>query len=162
MKAVVGTVIAVVLAGLIAAGCGGSSSSKHKTKTAAHHSTTTTNTSTGASAATATTPTVSSGPVHATLKGENHTPIAGKPWTYTVRATSASGKPLSGTVETEFAFAGTVVGRESPPVHKLKNGVLHDKITFPSSAVGHPITLVTVVRTSAGSVALGWPVSARK
>jgi hypothetical protein len=76
--------------------------------------------------------------------------------------TAASGSALSGTVETEFAFAGTVVGRESPPIHPLKNGVLHDTITFPSSAVGHPITLVTVIRTSAGSVALGWPVTAAK
>ncbi len=161
MRAIVGTAIAVVLAGLALAGCG---SSNHKTATAAHHTTATktTRASTGASAATATTPTVTSGPVHATLRGENHTPTAGKKWSYTVTATSSSGKPLTGIVETEFAFAGVVVGHESPPVHKLKHGVLHDKVTFPSSSVGHPLTLVTVIRTSAGSVALGWPVTAHK
>jgi hypothetical protein len=84
----------------------------------------------------------------------------GKHWVYTVHVTDASGKPLSGTVDTEFAFAGTVVGHEVPPTHRLKDGVLHDKITFPSSSVGHPITLVTVIHTAAGSVALGWPVTA--
>ncbi len=159
MRPIVGTGTALVLAGLAAVGCG---SSKRPTATAAHHAPRTVHAASGASAATATTPTVSSGPVHATVRGENHTPTAGKVWRYVVRATSASGKPLSGTVETDFAFAGTVVGRESPPIHKLKNGVLHDKITFPSSAVGHTITLVTVIRTSQGSVALGWPVTARK
>jgi hypothetical protein len=159
MRPIVGTGTALVLAGLAAVGCG---SSKHHTSTAAHHATRAVHAPAAASAATATSPTVSSGPVHATFSAENHTPTVGKVWRYTVRATSASGKPLSGTVETEFAFAGTVVGRESPPTHKLKNGVLHDKITFPSSAIGHTVTLVAVIRTGVGSVALGWPVTARK
>lgn len=160
MKATVGTVIAVVVAALTVAGCGGSKS-KHST-TATHTTTSTSHTSTAASAGSATTPTVTSGPVHASIHGASHSPVVGKKWVYTVHATDASGKPLSGTVKTEFAFAGTVVGTESPPFHRLKNGVLHDTIEFPSSAVGHPITLVTVVRTSAGSVAVGWPVTAHK
>ena len=148
MKATVGTVIAVVVAGLTAAGCGGS---KPKPATTTTHTTTSTSHAAGGiSAATTTSPTV------------NHAPAVGTHWAYTVHATGASGKPLSGKVDTEFAFAGTVVGHEAPPVHRLKNGVLHDTIKFPSSAIGHPITLVTVIRTSAGSVALGWPVTATK
>jgi hypothetical protein len=167
MKAIVGTVIAVVVAALTAAGCGGSKSkpgttTTHATTTTTSHATSTSHAAGGASAATATTPTVTSGPVHASLHGANHAPIVGKHWAYTVHATAAGGKPLSGTVETEFAFAGTVVGREAPPIHRLKDGVLHDTIEFPSSAVGHPITLVTVIRTNAGSVALGWPVTATR
>lgn len=160
MKAIVGTVIAVVVAGLTAAGCGGSKP-KHGT-TATHPTTSTTHASGAASAGTASTPTVTSGPVHASLHGANHRPIVGTHWVYTVHVTDASGKPLSGTVDTEFAFAGTVVGHEAPPVHRLNDGVLHDKITFPPSSVGHPITLVTVVHTTAGSVALGWPVTATR
>jgi hypothetical protein len=148
-----------LVAGLTVASCGGSES-KHRTTT--HTTTPTSHTSRSASAATATTPTITSGPVHASLHGANHSPTVGKHWAYSVHATSVHGKPLSGTVETEFAFAGTVVGREKPPVHRLKNGVLHDTISFPSSAVGHPITLVTVIRTGVGSVALGWPVTAIK
>jgi hypothetical protein len=102
---------------------------------------------------------VATGPVHATLQGPNHAPTAGKLWHYTVRVTDASGKPLDGSVETEFTFAGQVVGKETPPIHRLRHGVLHDAVTFPADAVGHPLALATVVRTSAGSVALGWPVS---
>jgi hypothetical protein len=161
MKAIVGTVIAVVVAGLTAAGCGGSKS-KHGTTTTHTTASTSHASGGGASAATATTPTVTSGPVHASLHGANHAPTVGKHWVYTVHATTASGKPLSGRVETDFAFAGTVVGHESPPIHRLKDGVLHDTITFPSSAIGHPITLVTVIHTNAGSVALGWPVTATR
>jgi hypothetical protein len=160
MKVIVGTVIAVVVAGLTAAGCGGSKPKPATTTT--HTTTSTSHAGGGISAATATTPTVTSGPVHASLHGANHAPTVGTHWAYTVHATAASGKPLSGKVDTEFAFAGTVVGHEAPPVHRLKNGVLHDTIKFPSSAIGHPITLVTVIRTSAGSVALGWPVTATK
>lgn len=160
MKAIVGTVIAVVVAGLTAAGCGGSGS-KHST-TATHTTNTASHASGSASAATATTPSVSSGPVHATFHAPNHTPTVGKKWMYTVRVTDASGKPLTGTIDTEFSFAGTVVGHENPPIHRLKDGLLRDTIEFPSSAVGHPITLVTVIHTSAGSVALGWPVTASK
>jgi hypothetical protein len=160
MKAIVGTVIAVVVAGLTAAGCGGSKSKPATTTT--HTTTSTRHAAGGESAATATSPTVTSGPVHASLHGANHAPTVGKHWAYTVHATAASGKPLSGRVDTEFAFAGTVVGHEAPPIHRLKDGVLHDTITFPSSAVGHPITLVTVIRTNTGSVALGWPVTATK
>jgi hypothetical protein len=160
MKAIVGTVIAVVVAGLTAAGCGGSKP-KHSTSTTRTTTTSTTHASTSANPATATTPTVTSGPVHATLHGANHSPTVGKHWAYTVHATDASGKPLSGTVRTVFVFSGTVVGHETPPIHQLKNGVLHDTIEFPASAVGHPITLVTVIHTSAGSVALAWPVTAK-
>jgi hypothetical protein len=160
MKATVGTVIVVLVAALTAAGCGGSKS-KHSTSTT-HATTSTSHASGNANAATATSPTVTSGPVHASLHGANHSPIVGTHWVYTVHATDASGKPLSGTVETDFVFAGTVVGHEAPPFHRLKDGVLHDTIEYPSSSVGHPITLVTVIHTSAGSVALGWPVTARR
>jgi hypothetical protein len=55
-----------------------------------------------------------------------------------------------------------VMGKETPPVHPLKGGVLHDSLTYPAAAVGHPIVLVTVIHTSAGSVALGWSVTVGK
>jgi hypothetical protein len=157
----VGAAILVLTAGPLLAACGGSS--KHTTTKAKTTAPTSTAPAPSASPATATTPTVTSGPVHATLHGANHTPAAGKAWDYSVHATDASGKPLSGTVETEFVVPGIgVVGKETPAVHPLKNGVLSDNVTFPAAAVGHPIYLVTVVRTSAGSVALGWSVSVKR
>jgi hypothetical protein len=145
---------------LVAAACG---SSKSKTSSSSTSTAKTTAAAPSANPTTATTPTVTSGPVHATLHGANHAPVAGKNWTYTVHVTDASGKPLTGTVETDFVVAGLgVVGKETPAVHKLKNGTLSDTLQFPSDAVGHPITLVTVVHTSAGAVALGWPVNVSK
>jgi hypothetical protein len=161
MKAVARTLVAVVLAGFTVAGCGGSSS-KPSSTTNQKTTTTSTHPTPAANPGTATSPTATTGPVRASLKGATHTPTAGKSWAYTVRVTDAGGKPLSGTVDTEFTFAGLVVGHESPPLHKFTNGVLRDKVSFPASAVGHPLTVVAVVRTAAGSVALGWPVNVKK
>jgi hypothetical protein len=101
---------------------------------------------------------VTTGPVHAVLSAANHSPVVGKPWPYSVRATTAAGQPLSGSVLVEFTFAGAVVGTDHPPVHPLRHGRWHDTLTFPAAAVGHPLVLQVVVRTSAGSVTLGWPV----
>ena len=102
------------------------------------------------------------GPVHATFSAPTHRPVATKNWTYTVTATDAQGHPLSGTTLTEFAFQGMVVGRETPPIHTLTDGHLKDTIQFPKMAIGQPIELQVVVRTSKGSVTLHWPVSVQK
>jgi hypothetical protein len=139
---------AVFVLGLSACGGGSTSSSSHS----ASASTSKTN-----SVATSTAP-AGGGAMDAVLTGQNHAPKATKPWFYTVRVTSAQGKPLTGTVETEFAFGGQVVGRESPPTHQLKNGVLKDEVEFPKQAIGQPIALQVVVHTSAGSKTLDWPV----
>lgn len=142
------------------AACGGSKSTTSSSSTSTAK---TTAAAPSANPATATRPTVASGSVHATLHGANHAPVANKNWAYTVHVTDASGKPLAGTVETDFVVSGLgVVGKETPAVHKLKNGTLSDTLQFPPDAVGHPITLVTVVHTSAGAVALGWPVNVSK
>ena len=103
-----------------------------------------------------------SGGLHASFHGQDHNPRAGQNWNYSVLATDASGNALSGTVETEFAFNGTVVGRESPATHPLKNGRLDDILTFPARAVGFPLSVQVVVHTSAGSVTLDWPVKTRR
>jgi hypothetical protein len=155
-------VIAPVAVALLlgASACGGAKSKTTKSSTSTAASTAA---PASANPTTATTPTATSGPVRVTLHGANHAPVAGKNWTYTVRVADAAGKPLAGTVETDFVFAGLgVVGKETPAVHKLKNGLLTDTLQFPTDAVGHPITLVTVVRTRAGSVAVGWPVNVSK
>jgi hypothetical protein len=94
----------------------------------------------------------------ATLVGQDHAPVATKRWRYTVRVVSAAGRPLGGTVETEFAFGGQVVGRESPPSHTLKHGVLKDVVEWPKQAIGQPLALQVVVHTSAGAQTLDWPV----
>ena len=141
----------LVISGLLAvalAGCGGGSKpSTTRTVTAPAPS--------GPSS------TVTAGPVHATLTAGSHTPSANKLFYYSVRVTDASGRPLDGTVDTEFAFSGVVVGRETPPTHRLKNGALRDGVTFPKQSVGQPLELQTVIHTSRGSVTLDWPVTAK-
>lgn len=145
---------------LAVAACGSSHhATHHPTRTAppkTHPSTTTTPASTTPSKPT---DTITTGPVHATLRGQNHHPVAGKPWYYEVRVTDSKGRPLDGIVTTEFTFDGIVEGKETPPTHELKDGVLKDELTFPAEAEGHPIDLQTVVKTKDGTVTLDWPVT---
>jgi hypothetical protein len=63
---------------------------------------------------------VTTGPVRGKLVGDNHAPKLKANWFYIVSVTDANGHPLNGTVVTEFAFGGQVVGRETPPTHKLQ------------------------------------------
>jgi hypothetical protein len=104
----------------------------------------------------------SSGGMHATIHGENHAPTVNKNWSYSVLATDAGGRPLTGTVETEFVFSGQVVGRETPATHRLRNGRLNDGLTFPAEAVGEPISVQVVVHTPLGSVTLDWAIRVRR
>lgn len=154
------TILVALAAGLLSVAltaCGGS---QHSTSATTHAATTTSGGSSGASAKGGSS--VTTGPVHATLKGQNHHPVVRKNWTYTVTATDAHGHPLSGTAETEFAFQGAVVGHETPPTHPLKQGHLKDMLQFPAQSVGYPVELRVVVHTKLGSVTLNWPVTVQK
>lgn len=102
------------------------------------------------------------GPVRALLTGENHDPTAKKVWAYTVHVFSPSGAPLSGTITTDFALNGEVVGHETPPTHKVVRGYVHDTITFPKEAVGHPIDLQVVVHSEGHSFTLDWAIDVKK
>jgi hypothetical protein len=100
--------------------------------------------------------------VRASLSAPNHAPKAGKLWPYSVKVTDASGKPLTGTVDTEFLFGSQVVGHEDPATHPLKSGTLHDAVTWPAQAVGEPLALRVVVHTSQRTITLDWPVSVKR
>jgi hypothetical protein len=148
-------VLAGGLLGLGLGGCGGSGQpTKTKATTAATRSTAKHQASGGAS--------VNSGPVRAALLGQNHHPVANRNWSYVVHVADAHGRPLSGTLETEFAFNGTVVGRDTPFIHSFRHGGFRENLKFPATAVGYPIELQVVVHTAAGSVTLDWPVMVRK
>jgi hypothetical protein len=155
VRAVVLLAVAGAL-GLGVAACGGSGKSKSTSSAVAAHS------AKGPVAEGNGGTSVATGPVRASLSGPDHAPVAGKLWPYTVKATDPSGRPVSGTVDTEFAFAGQVVGHESPPTHRLTNGMLHDMVTFPPQSVGQPITLQVVIHTSQATVTLDWPVTPKK
>jgi hypothetical protein len=100
--------------------------------------------------------------LRAVLIGQNHNPTVRQPWHYSLRVTDAHGRPVSGTVDVEFALGPLVVGHDTPPVHPLKNGLLRETLTFPAPAVGHPIALRTVVHSKLGSVTRDWPVTVRQ
>ncbi|HTX31883.1 MAG TPA: hypothetical protein VMD09_10880 [Solirubrobacteraceae bacterium] len=104
---------------------------------------------------------VTTGPVRASLRAPDHTPVVNKNWPFSVTVTDPSGHPLSGTLTVQFVFDGQVVGRDIPPTHPLKNGHWHELLKFPARATGIPLTFEVVVRTSAGSVTLNWPVKAK-
>jgi hypothetical protein len=146
------TAIPLVLA-LVLAACGGSSS---KSTSATHSSTISPSTGSAASGSSSS---ITTGPVRGKLVGESHAPKIKQKWVYTVTVTDPNGHPLSGSVVTEFTFGGQVVGRETPPTHRLSGGKLRDTITFPPPSLGEPITLQTVVHTPEGSIALIWPVT---
>lgn len=105
---------------------------------------------------------VTTGPVHATLTGQNHRPVAKKKWIYTLTVTDAQGHGLPAKIDTEFALQGSVVGHDTPPTHSLKNGRYKEALKFPPTSVGYPLALQVVVHTRLGSVTLDWPVTVHK
>ncbi|HEX5192504.1 MAG TPA: hypothetical protein VFW09_06855 [Solirubrobacteraceae bacterium] len=146
-------VVAVFALSACGGGSGNHSSTASPAKSTAGSSTSTTTSASSPGSS------VTSGPVRATLHGANHAPRAGRPWRYVLTVRSASGRPLSGKVDVEFVLGSIVVGHDKPPVHQLRRGRLRESLTFPAAAVGHPIALQTVAHTSAGTVALRWPVT---
>jgi hypothetical protein len=142
---------------------------KTDTATSAARTTTTSQTTTPVtttSQATTTAPTkpvsttaVDTRPMRATLVGENHAPKVNQPWSYTVTVTDRNGRPLSGTVDIEFALAGQVVGHDKPPTRPVTDGRLNETLKFPTAAVGVPLELQAVVHTTVGSLTLDWSIT---
>jgi hypothetical protein len=87
----------------------------------------------------------------------NHNPIAGKTWVITWTATKGRTK-LSGSDSYQFFIGNTSSGspvRTEPGV-SFRNGAGRDTLKFPGEAVGHQLTLVVVIKTSAGTVKVPW------
>jgi hypothetical protein len=93
----------------------------------------------------------------ATLKIGSHEPKVGAQ-PITVTATRGSQK-LSGTVRFQFLYQGTIVSKQ--PGGKLSNGVYRTKLLWPARAIGHTITLQTVVQTKYGTDKLNWWIRVR-
>ncbi len=136
-----GPLAGAILACLCLAGCGSSSTSTSSTPN-----------------------TPAPAPTHilGQLRGESHAPTVNRDWRYSVRVTNATGRPLSGTVAIEFVFGGQVVGRDTPPVHTVRDGLWQDRIQFPEQAVGMALTFRAVVHTGQGSLTVDWPVKVRR
>jgi hypothetical protein len=145
---------------------------QHKTTTTSKTTTKKTTTSKATTSKTTTTSTTTThttsktttaafkGPLQATLVGENHDPKIGVKWPYTVTAKDADGKPLSGTITTEFWFGGAKVGQESPLKHTFTDGTITNKVTFPARANNVTgLQLQVTVTTSIGTKTLDWTVN---
>lgn len=145
-------IAAGVLSGLLAA-CGGSTTTV--TRSLLSQAST-------ASASSSLSPSVTTGPVHATLVGQGHDPVAGKKWIYRLTVTDAQGHGLAATIDTEFALQGAVVGHDTPPTHSLKNGRYKEALKFPAMSVGYRLDLQVVIHTKLGTVTVDWPVSVHK
>jgi hypothetical protein len=102
------------------------------------------------------TPALGNSPIRVTLRAQNHHPVAGKRWTYSVTVTTASGRKLSGTETTYYLFGSTVVGHENPINVRFTNGYYHDALIFPAKAMGHPLRVWVVIHTKAGSGSAAW------
>ena len=88
-------------------------------------------------------------------------PVAGGFWPITVRAHTASGAPVDGTVSYAFLFGGSVVARR--PGGHMSGGVFHDRLEFTAQSVGYPLTVQTVVRGAEGASGTAErPVTVRK
>ena len=147
--------LAVVMLPVVLGACGGSTRTVTRSPLT-NVSPTSTGRSSGASSS------ITTGPVHATLVGQDHNPVAGKKWIYRLTVTDAQGHGLAATIDTEFALQGAVVGHDTPPTHSLTNGRWKEALKFPAMSVGYPIDLRVVVHTKLGSVTVDWPVSVHK
>jgi hypothetical protein len=97
-----------------------------------------------------------SGSIRVTMKAQNHHPIAGRRWPYSVTVRSASGQKLSGTETTHYLFGSTVVGTEKPVNVRFRNGYYRDALIFPTRAIGHRLRVWVVIKTKAGSGSAAW------
>ena len=102
----------------------------------------------------------------AKLTAPGHSPKARKRWPVKIVVKTAGGKPLSGTVQYNFLFNGTVVGVRSCLDHgntpcKFR-GTYRDVLHFPAKAIGQPLTLRFIVKTRFGTKNIDYPIKVVK
>jgi hypothetical protein len=102
----------------------------------------------------------SSGPLSATLAPSTHSPKVNVKWPITVTA-ELNGKPAHATAFYEFLFSGAVVSTQyvNNNKHFSFTGHFSDKLVFPPSSAGQPLTLDIVVKAAGHTVNLDWSIS---
>jgi hypothetical protein len=96
-----------------------------------------------------------------------HTPKARKRWPVKIVVRTASGRPLSGTVQYHFLFGGQVVSTRScldkgTRPCSFRNGVYRDVVHWPMRAVGLHLTFQATVKTRLGTRNLNYWVKVRR
>jgi hypothetical protein len=105
-------------------------------------------------------------PLHVVVSASSHHPVVGKPWSYTVKVTSA-GKPVASTVHIQVFFNGISVGEVG--THVLKNGVWKETIpatgknAFPLASVGQQLVWHAIATAKGYAAGIGaFPISVVK
>ncbi|MGA9762111.1 MAG: hypothetical protein WBQ14_06795 [Gaiellaceae bacterium] len=101
-------------------------------------------------------------PFKATFSAPSHHPVVNKNWPITVIVTDLRGKRIAATLQMNVLLGSLRVGQ-------IDNGKIyhfigrhHENITWPLSAVGHPLTLQSVVKAKGKTKKLLWSVSVVK
>jgi len=93
------------------------------------------------------------------LTATNHTPVANKPWYYTVRVTNSAGTPVSATVHAQVLSQGQVVGQiDNGAVHQAPKGIWTEEVTWPTASVGEPLAMQVVVSALGTTTTANWPI----
>jgi len=95
-----------------------------------------------------------------------HTPKARAKWPVKIVAKTASGRPLSGTVQYHFLFGGQVVSTQgchpTRPDPCSFRGTYRDLIRWPKRSAGYKITFQATVKTKLGTKNLNYWVKVRR
>jgi hypothetical protein len=104
-----------------------------------------------------------SGPLSGTLTASTHTPKVNVPMSITVTAT-LKGKPAHATLIYQYLYGGAVVSTRYPCNNKACSFTGHysDKLTFPATSLGEPLTLQVVVKALGHTVKLDSAITSHK
>jgi hypothetical protein len=91
------------------------------------------------------------------LMGESPQATAGKPWRYTVRATTPSGAPANGTAKMRVFLNGTLV--DTLGFFVLRNGGLSRTHRWPSILKGKKVEVQAEVEGAGGTQRVNYPVT---
>jgi hypothetical protein len=96
-----------------------------------------------------------------------HTPKARERWPVKIVVKTASGRPLSGTVQYHFLFGGQVVSTKSCHVKgstpcRFTGGLYRDVVHWPMRSVGIRLTFQATVKTRLGTKNINYWVKVRR
>jgi hypothetical protein len=101
--------------------------------------------------------------LHVVIRGQDHRPLVGKTWHYSVTVTNAAGKPVASRIHLQFLFNGFPVGQIG--VHTVKNGLWQETFGtpghpgFPAAAKGQPLVIEAIVTANGYAVTKAhWPI----
>ena len=107
--------------------------------------------------------------LHVVLKGQDHHPVVGKTWSYSVTVTNAAGKPVASKIHLQMFLAGGAFPVGEVGVHVVKSGiwketiVAHGPNAFPLTAVGQPLVLRATVTAKGYAVTKAvWAIAVKK